>query len=327
MKLSTKILSIAILTVLVASMVVTVAADSSTVYVYIRNPPANLYGHVDNPYWIGQIPISIGSSSSSASHGVQTYGYCMDYSKELYIGNSYRASLTSPPDTAAWKSISYILTWYSPPASNNEAVADQVAIWKLLTGNSYSKQSWLTSADNTLGLNLAAAVAGKDVIRQTDTMSWTAPSGLADGGAVPASPGTSKYFEVQVKDNQGVGRAGVKITFEASPLIAPTDVFTDSNGKAGITVNIPSDQAQGTSLDIKASTKGTYPQLYMNIADCDAQDLIGVDTCYNLTLDANAVVIAHINMIPEIEMGTLAAVSLMAFGFLAWTRKTKKNKA
>ncbi|MGD6852053.1 MAG: hypothetical protein ACQCN6_08345 [Candidatus Bathyarchaeia archaeon] len=326
MKLTTKILSIAILTVLVASMVATVAAQSSTVYIYVRNPPAGLYGHVDNPYWIGQIPISIGSTSSGAPHGAQTYAYCMDYSKDLYIGNSYKASLTSPPDSAAWKSISYILTWYVP-STNNEAVADQVAIWKLLKGASYHKPDWLTNADNNLGLNLAAAVAGKDVIRQTDTLSWTAPSGLVDGGAVPASPGTSKYFEVQVKDSNGVGRAGVKITFEASPVLTPTDVFTDSNGKAGITVDIPSDQAQGSSIDITASTKGTYPRVYMDLTDCGAQDLIGVDTCYNLTLDADAVVIAHINMVPEIELGTLAAVSLMAFGFLAWTRKTKKNKA
>jgi hypothetical protein len=315
MRLTTKILTLTILTVLIASMVAT--AYAATVTVKIGSISSQQKGHWTSHYWIGQIPITLNSQE-------QTYSYCMDYDKVIYIGTTYSATTTSPPDTDAWKSISYILTWYDPPTTNDGAVANQLAIWKLLKG---SLPTDLSDGDKTLGNNLVAAVTGKDVLRQGDTLSWTLPSGLVDGGAVPGAPGGSIYFEVQVKDSTGAVRPGVKITFDASPLLGPTDAWTDVNGKAGVTVNIPSNQPQGSSVDIRASTRGTYPKLYLDLSTPgNPQDLIGIDTSLELTLDASAVVIARINMIPEIEMGTLAAVSLMAFGFLAWTKK-KKNKA
>ena len=325
MKLASKLCSILALTVLLASICATVYAQ--TVWVSIQNPGSGSQGKWFSPYWVGEIPIRIADSKAGAPSGVQTNAYCMQESGVVYIGGTYQADITSVPDSATWKAISYILTWYNPPSNPDDAVRNQVAMWKLLGG--YSKPSWLPSSYDTAGENLKNTATGKDVVRQTDTLSWTAPPGLVDNGAVRADPGDSIYFEVQLTDYQGNPRPNVKITFSAAPLLGATDVFTSSQGKAGVTVNVPSSSPQGLIVDVRAETRGIWPRVFLNLNDYvqGTQDLIGIDTTYDLTVEARACVIGHINVVPEVQLGTVAAASMLALGFVVWNKKKGKGKA
>jgi hypothetical protein len=325
MRLASKLCSILILTVLLASMCATVYATQS-IWVSIQNPGSTSKGLLFNPYWVGEIPIRIADTQAGASSGAQTNAYCMQPAGVIYIGSTYQADITSVPDDATWKAISYILTWYNPPSTPADGVRNQVAIWKLLGG--YSKPSWLSTSYDTAGESLKTTATGMDVVRQSDTLSWISPLGLVDNGAVRVDPGQSIYFAIQLM-NGANPRPNVKITFSAGSLISPTDVFTDSQGKAGVTVNIPSDWPQGSTVEITASTRGVWPRVFLNLNSHEqgTQNLIGIDTTYDLTVEANACVLAHINMVPEIPLGTLAAASMMALGFMAWNKKKGKSKA
>ncbi len=190
---------------------------SATVWVSIQNPGAGSQGTWFSPYWVGEIPIRIANSQADAPSGVQTNAYCMQESGVIYIGSTYQADITTVPENSeTWKAISYILTWYNPPSTPDDAIRNQVAIWKLLGG--YSKPSWLPSSYDTAGETLKNTALGKDVVRQTDVLSWTSPSGLTDDGAIVTDPGDSVYFEVQLTDSQGTPRQNVKITFSAAPF-------------------------------------------------------------------------------------------------------------
>jgi hypothetical protein len=54
----------------------------------------------------------------------------MNFDKTVYAGSTYSLQATAVMDTADWRVVSYILTWYNPPADSGAAAANQVAIWK-----------------------------------------------------------------------------------------------------------------------------------------------------------------------------------------------------
>jgi hypothetical protein len=82
-------------------------------------------------------------------------------------------------------------------------------------------------------------------------------------------------------------------------------------------------------VEVKAETRGVWPQVFLNLNNNlqGTQDLIGIDTTYDLTVQAHACVIGHINVIPEVPLGTLAATSALGIGFVAWNKKKGKGKA
>jgi hypothetical protein len=322
MRTSKRLLTIIVTIVLLSSICATVYA-STTVYVYVQNPSSSgSKGQWCGSYWLGEIPLRVADTSSGAPTGEQTTGYCMNPSGIIYIGSTYQASITPVTDNATWKAISYVLTWYSP-TTNDEAMRDQVAIWKLL---GQTPESWVPTSALTAGENLKNEATGKDVIRQTDTIIWTSPSGLVNQSAVTANPGQPIYFEIQLM-NGANPRPNVNITFTATAGLAPTNVLTNSQGKAGVTVTVPSNWPQGSSITVKAETRGVWPRLYLDLTQSGTQDQIGIDTTYDLTVEAHACLIANINMVPEVELGTLVAVSAMALGFVGWTKTKNKNKA
>jgi hypothetical protein len=322
MRSTKRLLTIIVTIVLLSSICATVYA-TTTVYVYVKNPnDGGVKGQWCSNYWLGEIPIRVANTQSGAPTGEQTTAYCMNPSGVIYVGQTYQASVTPVIDNATWKAISYILTWYSP-ATNADAMRNQVAIWKLL---GQTVESWVPGSAVTAGTNLKNEATGKDVIRQTDTLIWTSPSGLVNQSAVTANPGQSIYFEIKLM-NGANPRPNVNITFTASAGLTPTNVLTDSQGKAGVTVTVPSNWPQGSSITVKAETRGVWPRLYLDLTQCGTQDLIGIDTTYDLTVEAHACLIAHINMVPEVELGTLVAVSAMALGFVGWTKTKNKNKA
>jgi len=58
----------------------------------------------------------------------------MNFDRTVYAGSTYPAELASVMDTAEWRAVSYILTWYNPSVDNGAAAANQVAIWRILNG-------------------------------------------------------------------------------------------------------------------------------------------------------------------------------------------------
>jgi hypothetical protein len=158
---ASKIGIIVLLSLMFASISAAVYAD---VQVYIMNPlSSDAKGVVSGSCWVGEIPIT--ASGNDAPCSQQTTAYCMNFDKTVYVGNTYAAGTAAVADTAEWKAVSYLLTWYNPPAGDNDAAANQVAIWRILDDN-YVKPSWLSTSIDNAGNALASEVEGKDVIRQ-----------------------------------------------------------------------------------------------------------------------------------------------------------------
>jgi len=76
----------------------------------------------------------------------------------------------------------------------------------------------------------------------------------------------------------------------------------------------------GKSIEVKASTKSVWPQLYLDLNDVARQDLIGIGTTFELTVSTNVCVLAYILMIPEVPLGTLTAGVACAFAFVFWKK-------
>jgi hypothetical protein len=331
---ASKIVSIAFLVLLLASVSLAVYAEIE-VSVTIMDPTNSSNGAkgvISGSYWVGEIPITVSNATVPSE---QTKAYCMNYDKTLNIGVTYPANAAPVTDNAAWKSISYILTWYNPPADGNAAAANQVAIWRLLT-SPYVKPSWLSQSCDDAGNNLANIAKDKDVVRQGDDLSWIAPK-TGDDIAVTGNPGDVINLKVKLTSANGP-RANVKIVFCAtivpantplvSPYLNPSEAFTGSNGEAAVTVTVPSNIQNGESIEVKASTKSVWPQLYLDLTDNARQDLIGIDTTFQLTVRTNVCIIAHILVVPEVPLGTLTAGAACAFAFVFYTKggRLKKQK-
>jgi hypothetical protein len=330
LKKTSKISIVILLSFLFAS-IGAVAYAQIQVSVYIRNPLVvsnGAKGVISGSCWVGEIPITVSNSTVAAQ---QTKAYCMNFDKTVYSGSTYSSHATAVMDSAEWRAVSYILTWYHPPADNDAAAANQVAIWRILNstrGYDYYKEPWLTTALDNAGSALADEAINKDVVRQDDVFEWIAPV-TTNQSAVMGNPGEAITFKAKLTDAFGVPRAGVKILFSAvlrpendeldSSLI-PAVTHTDSNGIAEVTITVPDDIKNGESIEVKASTKSVWPQLYLDLDEEGRQDLIGIGTTFELTMSTNVCVLANILVIPEVPLGTLTACSACGLGFVFWKK-------
>jgi hypothetical protein len=334
---ASKIGSIVLLSLLLASIGVAVYADIQ-VSVYIRNPldsSNGAKGVVSGSYWVGEIPITVSNSPPQ-----QTKAYCINFDRTINIGSTYPAELAAVTDTAEWRAVSYILTWYHPPANGDAAAANQVAIWRLLNstrGYPYVRPSWLSLSLDNAGNALAEEVKNKDVVRQDDVFQWIEPV-TTNQSAVMGDPGETITFKAKLTDAVGTPRPGVRIIFNAtlrpdnialdSTHMYPSVTHTDSSGIAAVDVTVPEDIQNGESIEVKASTKSVWPQLYLDLNDEARQDLIGIGTTFELTVSTNVCVLAYISVIPEVPLGTLTAGAACAFAFVFWKKggRLKKQK-
>jgi hypothetical protein len=309
------------------------AAVYADVQVYIKNPlSSDVKGVVSGSCWVGEIPVMVSGDGADCS----TTAYCMNYDKTIYVGNTYAAGTAPVTDNAKWRAVSYLLTWYTPPASDNDAATNQVAIWRILDDN-YAKPSWLSTSVDNAGSALASEVAGKDVIREGDVFQWIEPV-TTNQSAVMSNPGEAIAFRAKLTDSSGTPRSNVKVLFTAvlrpdnvelgASNLNPMVAYTDGEGIAMVTVTVPDDIKNGQSIEVKASTKSVWPQLYLDLSDEGRQDLIGMGTCFELTVSTNVCVLASILVVPEVPLGTLTAGVVCAFAFMFWKRggHLKKQK-
>jgi hypothetical protein len=326
-----------LLSLLLASIGVVVYADIQ-VSVYIRNPldsSNGANGVVSGNYWVGEIPITVSNGPSQ-----QTKAYCINFDRTINIGSTYPAKVTAVTENAEWRAVSYILTWYHPPADGNAAAANQIAIWRLLNttrGYAYVTPGWLSTSLDSAGNALADTAKGKDVVRQGDVFQWIEPV-TTNQSAVMGNPGETITFKAKLTSSAGTPRPDVRIIFSAtlrpdnveldSTHIYPSITHTDSNGIAEVTVKVPETIQNGESIEVKASTKSVWPQLYLDLNDNDRQDLIGIGTTFELTVSTNVCVLAYIMVIPEVPLGTLTAGVACAFAFVFWKKggRLKKQK-
>jgi hypothetical protein len=332
---ASKIGSIILLSLLLASMSLAVYADI-TVNVLIGNPNGgSAKGLWSNGYWVGEIPITVSNGPSQ-----QTKAYCINFDRTVKIGSTYPAELAAVTENAEWRAVSYILTWYHPPTNGDAAAANQVAIWRLLNttrGYPYVTPSWLSPSLDSAGNALAEEVKGKDVVRQGDVFQWIEPV-TTNQSAVMGNPGEMITFKAELTDADGTPRPGVRVLFTAtlrpdnveldSTYVSPSVTHTDSSGIAEVTVKVPETIKNGESIEVKASTKSVWPQLYLDLNDKARQDLIGIGTTFELTVSTNVCVLAYILMIPEVPLGTLTAGAACAFAFVFWKKggRLKKQK-
>jgi hypothetical protein len=155
---------------------------------------------------------------------------------------------------------------------------------------------------------------------------------------VTGNPGETVTFKAKLTDAYGTPRAGVKIIFSAvlSPAnveldaahMYPAETHTDSDGIAEVTVKVPESIQNGERVEVKASTKSVWPQLYLNLDDEGRQDLIGIGTTFELTVSTNVCVLASILVVPEVPLGTLTAGVACGFAFMFWKKggHLKKQK-
>jgi hypothetical protein len=332
------ILSAVVLALLFASLSATVYADT-TVSVYIMNPfdsSNGAKGLSSGGYWAGEIPVKI--TGSGPAH--QTVAYCIDFDKLIYIGGTYPATIKPVADTTDWRAVSYLLTW-DYPTTNNEAAIDQVAVWRLLNatrGTPYIRESWLDTTIDNAGSALAGAAYGKDVVRKTDIFNWISPIS-SNGSTTTAKLGEEITFTAQLKSSSNVPRANVRVLFSASLIVGgsktpldstyviPTMTHTNSEGKAQVTIKVPSNAPLGSSIEVKASTKSMWPQHYIDINDISTQDLIGIGETFELTVSSNICIIGYIMVVPESPLGALTAIGAFGAAFALWTKfKLPKKK-
>jgi hypothetical protein len=197
---------------------------------------------------------------------------------------TYQAMLGTVPDDAAWRGASYILTWYHPPLDNDAAVMNQVAIWRLLGGMQNCWEAyWLPAELENAGIALADTAYGKDVVREGDVLQWVEPI-TSNQSSVVAEPGEIITFKAMLTDAAGTPRPNVRILFSATLTpggieldlahLYPSETHTDNDGIAEVTVQVPSDIQHGSRIEVKASTKSVWPQLYLDIDDQRQQDLV-----------------------------------------------------
>jgi hypothetical protein len=129
---------------------------------------------------------------------------------------------------------------------------------------------------------------------------------------------------VQLTKSDGTTpRPNVKIDFTATlgANVNPTSAFTDSNGKATVSVTVPSNAQPGNSVQVQATAKGTGA---FQIADIDAvyantQDL-------TLTTDGSISINGYITVLPESILGALATIGASAAAFIVYTKLMKPKQ-
>jgi hypothetical protein len=316
----------------------TVQADTS-VLVTVIDPYSQTNGNkglASGGYWVGEIPITFNDGTNI----YETQSYCINFDRNIYVGSTYSATITAAADNAEWRAVSYLLTWNNP-ADNNQAAADQTAIWRLLNqtrGTNYYKESWLDQSIDDAGNAASNQAYGKDVVRQGDQFNWISP--ISNNMSVTqANAGQTVSFIAKLSSAEGTARPNVRILFNASlnfagnatPLnstyVSTSETFTDNQGIAQVNVKVPSDASLGATIAVEASTQGVWPQRYIDVTDPSTQDLIGLGTSYQLTLSTNLAIYGFIQVLPESTLGTLAAFGAVGAGFTVWVKfKHPKNK-
>jgi hypothetical protein len=262
----------------------------------------------------------------------------MDFDRTINIGSTYTATLTAAADNAEWRGVSYVLTW-NKPTTNSEAAAAQVAVWRLLNqtrGTLYFRESWLSPSIDDAGNAVATAAWGRDVVRQGDVFSWVSPI-QGNLSTTQANPGDTVTFTAQITSSQGTPRANVRVRFNAtlnnggaplllnSTYVSVASAFTDSQGHAQVSVTVPSDSPVGSTIAVEAATSSVWPQRYIDLGNPATQDLIGVDDTFQLTLTTNLCIFGFITVLPESQIGSIAAIGAFAAAFAAYV-KIKQHK-
>lgn len=333
---SVQALTVLLIAVSAFAVIATVSA-TATVSVYIMDPTNSAngsLGQTSNSHWVGQIPIKITSGPTTT----QTQSYCMNFDRDITIGGTYSATLASAADNTEWKAVSYLLTWNNP-ATNSDASANAVAIWRLLNqtrGTTYYRQSWLSTSIDNAGNQLATAAYGKDVARQGDTLAWVSPI-TGNMSSIQGAPNQTYTFIAKLTTSNGAARPNVKILFNAtlttngqtmllnSPYISASSAYTDSQGYAQVQITVPSDANLGAMVSVSASTKGVWPQRYIDVTTSSAQDLIGIGETMQLTVQTHVSIYGFITVLPESPIGPIAAIGGFGAGFVVWV-KIKKPK-
>jgi hypothetical protein len=230
----------------------------------------------------------------------------MDFDRDLSVGTTYQAAITTAADTAEWRAVSYVLSWNSP-TDNNEAAVAAVAIWRLLNqtrGTAYFRESWLDQGIDSAGNVLSTIAYGKDVVRQGDQLTWTSPI-TGNMSAVMAEAGQITTFQANLASSTGTPRANVKILLSAiltvgstntelnSTYVTATEAFTDSQGNIQVDVRVPEDTPNGATITVKAETQSIWPQRYIDTTNPAVQDLIGIGDNFQLTVSTNMCILGY----------------------------------
>jgi hypothetical protein len=337
----TSTITLAFLLIICAALSVfaTVKADTASM-VTVNNPTnQNLYGNkgvTSGGYWVGQIPMTITSGSTS----VLSLGYCMDFDRTIVIGTTYPASLSAVGDTVEWRAVSYVLTW-SNPSVDSDGAAAQIAVWRLLNqtrGTDYYVESWLNPSLDSAGNAVANQAWGKDVVRQGDQFRWVSPI-TGNMTSIQASPGQNVTFTAKLTDAAGTPRANVRILFNAtlninthvtllnSTYVSTSAAYTDRQGQVQVTVTVPMDARVGSSVGVEAATQSVWPQQFVDTTDPSIQDLIATGDTFQLTVSTNMTIYGFITVLPESPVGPLAAVGAFGGGFIAFIKIKQHKKA
>jgi hypothetical protein len=104
--------------------------------------------------------------------------------------------------------------------------------------------------------------------------------------------------------------------------------FTGNNGKAQVSVTVPSDAPYGSTIKVQASTQSVWPQEYLDLTNNNpsAQDLIGIGPALNLTVSTNIYVLGYIMVLPESAYGALAAIVASAVAFIIYNKLKQPTK-
>ena len=284
-------------------------------------------GTTSGSYWVGQFPITI-TYNNGTQKTVEVY--CLNYDNTVYEGSTYQASIVNANNTAQWRAISYILSWYAATSNNNTAASvAQVAIWRTLGGYNPSEFN-LDQSIETQATNIAAAANGKDVVRQGDHLTWITPT----KGNTTAMPGQSVTFQLQLTNSTGYPRPNVQIDFNAtlqssgssslldSTYVSAMQVITDSNGKAQITVTVPANAPLGSTIKVQASTQSVWPQEYVDLTNytSSAQNFVGATPSYTLTTSTNLSISGFVLVAPESAIGALSAILASAAAVVVYNK-------
>jgi len=307
-----------------------ISAGSAYVYVHQPESPYHWKGKWFSGYYAGASYVDVRSSSyGNQPGGETTRAYCINYGAPIYVGREYYGTLTPATDTEKWREIAYILTWYDGgdpvpaggPSSDTMGVSVQGALWKILDG---IIPSWIPTQYRT-GINdlfNEATDPPKDVIRVDDRFEWIYPE-VGNNINLIADPGETVTLKAKVThlvNGNWLPRSGVKIEFSASAgSLDKTIAWTDSDGVVEVVVTIPADAVE-LEIEVRAGTKGLWPQKFLDLGG-DKQDLIGIDTTYQLTVTTNVWILANIRVVPEVPLGTLAALVACLSAYLVMAKK------
>ena len=292
--------------ILLSASVIAVVCSVSSVYVYVhqKEQPYHWPGTWFGSYYAGAAYVDVRSTPlGNTPGGETTLAYCIDYDGPIYIGTEYPVTLKPADDTQNWRKIAYILTWYHPPEDDDAGVCIQGAIWKILDN---FIPNFIPNEYHT-GINtLVDEAASKDVIREDDQFEWISPK-PGNNTHLVADPGETIALQARITDSNGDGRSGVKVVFslEGGGSLNRDVGWTDTDGVVEVEVTVPDHVAD---VKVKASTKGVWPQKYLDLPD-NKQNLIGIDTTYQLTVSTKLWIFAFIHVVPEIPLGTLAVVT------------------